>query len=216
MNQEQIITKAEKYVKQELGKDASGHDWWHSDRVRKLAVRIAKEEGADLFICELAALLHDVADAKLNLSEEVGLQKVDDWLIKQEVLPDVQKQVMGIIKNISFRAGRNRNKVLTLEGKVVQDADRLDAIGAIGIARTMVYAGSRGHLIHVPGTSIRTEMSVEEYRNHESTAIAHFYEKLLLLKNLMNTATGKRMAARRHAYMKDFLTEFYSEWDGKS
>ncbi|MFV8214267.1 HD domain-containing protein, partial [Streptococcus pluranimalium] len=95
MNQEQIITKAEKYVKQELGKDASGHDWWHSDRVRKLAVRIAKEEGADLFICELAALLHDVADAKLNLSEEVGLQKVDDWLMKQEVLPDVQKQVMG-------------------------------------------------------------------------------------------------------------------------
>lgn len=216
MNQEQIITKAEKYVKQELGKDASGHDWWHSDRVRKLAVRIAKEEGADLFICELAALLHDVADAKLNLSEEVGLQKVDDWLMKQEVLPDVQKQVMGIIKNISFRAGRNRNKVLTLEGKVVQDADRLDAIGAIGIARTMAYAGSRGHLIHVPGTSIRTEMSVEEYRNHESTAIAHFYEKLLLLKNLMNTATGKRMAARRHAYMEDFLTEFYSEWDGKS
>lgn len=216
MNQEQIITKAEKYVKQELGKDASGHDWWHSDRVRKLAVRIAKEEGADLFICELAALLHDVADAKLNLSEEVGLQKVDDWLMKQEVLPDVQKQVMGIIKNISFKAGRNRNKVLTLEGKVVQDADRLDAIGAIGIARTMAYAGSRGHLIHVPGTSIRTEMSVEEYRNHESTAIAHFYEKLLLLKNLMHTATGKRMAARRHAYMEDFLTEFYSEWDGKS
>lgn len=216
MNQEQIITKAEKYVKQELGKDASGHDWWHSDRVRKLAVRIAKEEGADLFICELAALLHDVADAKLNLSEEVGLQKVDDWLMKQEVLPDVQKQVMGIIKNISFKAGRNRNKVLTLEGKVVQDADRLDAIGAIGIARTMAYAGSRGHLIHVPGTSIRTEMSVEEYRNHESTAVAHFYEKLLLLKNLMNTATGKRMAARRHAYMEDFLTEFYSEWDGKS
>lgn len=216
MNQEQIITKAEKYVKQELGKDASGHDWWHSDRVRKLAVRIAKEERADHFICELAALLHDVADAKLNLSEEVGLQKVDDWLMKQEVLPDVQKQVMGIIKNISFKAGRNRNKVLTLEGKVVQDADRLDAIGAIGIARTMAYAGSRGHLIHVPGTSIRTEMSVEEYRNHESTAIAHFYEKLLLLKNLMNTATGKRMAARRHAYMEDFLTEFYSEWDGKS
>lgn len=216
MNQEQIITKAEKYVKQELGKDASGHDWWHSDRVRKLAVRIAKEERADLFICELAALLHDVADAKLNLSEEVGLQKIDDWLMKQEVLPDVQKQVMGIIKNISFKAGRNRNRVLTLEGKVVQDADRLDAIGAIGIARTMAYAGSRGHLIHVPGTSIRTEMSVEEYRNHESTAIAHFYEKLLLLKNLMNTATGKRMAARRHAYMEDFLTEFYSEWDGKS
>ncbi|MFU2203900.1 HD domain-containing protein [Streptococcus hyovaginalis] len=216
MNREQIITKAEKYVKQELGKDASGHDWWHSDRVRKLAVRIAKEERADLFICELAALLHDVADAKLNLSEEVGLQKVDDWLMKQEVLPDVQKQVMGIIKNISFKAGRNRNKVLTLEGKVVQDADRLDAIGAIGIARTMAYAGSRGHLIHVPGTSIRTEMSVEEYRNYESTAIAHFYEKLLLLKNLMNTATGKRMAARRHAYMEDFLTEFYSEWDGKS
>ncbi|MFU2182548.1 HD domain-containing protein [Streptococcus pluranimalium] len=216
MNQEQIITKAEKYVKQELGKDASGHDWWHSDRVRKLAVRIAKEEGADLFICELAALLHDVADAKLNLSEEVGLQKVDDWLMKQEVLPDVQKQVMGIIKNISFKAGRNRNKVLTLEGKVVQDADRLDAIGAIGIARTMAYAGSRGHLIHVPGTSIRTEMSVEEYRNHESTAVAHFYEKLLLLNDLMNTATGKRIAAQRHAYMKGFLEEFYKEWDGKA
>lgn len=216
MNQEQLIARAEKYVKQELEKDASGHDWWHSDRVRKLAVRIAKEEGADLFICELAALLHDVADAKLNLSEEVGLQKVDDWLMKQEIFPDVQKQVMGIIKNISFKAGRNRNKVLTLEAKVVQDADRLDAIGAIGIARTMAYAGSRGHLIHVPGTAIRTEMSVEQYRNHESTAIAHFYEKLLLLKNLMNTATGKRMAARRHAYMEDFLTEFYSEWDGKS
>ncbi|MFV8213430.1 HD domain-containing protein, partial [Streptococcus pluranimalium] len=121
-----------------------------------------------------------------------------------------------IIKNISFKAGRNRNKVLTLEGKVVQDADRLDAIGAIGIARTMAYAGSRGHLIHVPGTSIRTEMSVEEYRNHESTAVAHFYEKLLLLNDLMNTATGKRIAAQRHAYMKGFLEEFYKEWDGKA
>lgn len=117
---------------------------------------------------------------------------------------------------MSFKAGLNEEKVLSLEGQIMQDADCLDALGAIGIARTMAYAGSKGNLIHVPGTAIRTEMTLAEYRHQESTAIAHFYEKLLLLKDLMNTATGKELAKKRHAYMKAFLQEFYDEWDGKA
>ncbi|MEQ9764876.1 HD domain-containing protein [Streptococcus sp. ZJ151] len=214
MDEESIICEAESFVKTVLGADSSGHDWWHIDRVRKLAVRIAKKEKANLYICELAALLHDIADGKLNESESAGLEKVLAWLDDHGVSEDDKKSILDIIQYMSFKGGLNRGKVLSLEGQVVQDADRLDAIGAIGIARTMAYAGSRGHLIHVPGTNIRSEMTLEEYRDQESTAIAHFYEKLLLLKDLMNTATGKQLAEKRHAFMEEFLKEFYAEWDG--
>lgn len=214
MTQQTIIRETEVFVKSILGDDSSGHDWWHIDRVRNLALRIAREENANLFICELAALLHDIADGKLNESEALGLKRVSDWLAKQGILDDIKSSILDIIQNMSFKAGLNKDKVLSLEGQIVQDADRLDAIGAIGISRTMVYAGSKGNLIHVPGTKIRTEMTLEEYRQQESTAIAHFYEKLLLLKDLMNTATAKSLAEKRHGFMEAFLDEFYAEWDG--
>lgn len=210
-----IIKEAEAFVISVLADDPSGHDWWHIERVRQLAVRIAHEEHANVFICELAALLHDIADDKLNESEAAGLKQVSDWLTNHGVLDD-KTAILEIIQKMSFKAGLNEEKVLSLEGQIVQDADRLDALGAIGIARTMAYAGSKGNLIHVPGTAIRTEMTLAEYRHQESTAIAHFYEKLLLLKDLMNTATGKELAKKRHAYMKAFLQEFYDEWDGKA
>lgn len=214
MSQSQIITAAEHFVKETLLDDASGHDWFHIVRVRRMALRLAEEEGADPFICELAALLHDIADEKLNLSESIGLESVSLWLSQHQLEQHTQNHIMDIIRNISFKGGTNRDKILSLEGQIVQDADRLDAIGAIGVARTMAYAGHKGNLIHVPGRRIRTEMTLENYRHQESTAIAHFYEKLLLLKDLMNTSTGKAIAEKRHAYMVDFLAEFYNEWDG--
>ncbi|WP_438838211.1 HD domain-containing protein [Streptococcus pluranimalium] len=214
MTQETIIRETEVFVKSILGDDSSGHDWWHIDRVRNLALRIAREENANLFICELAALLHDIADDKLNESDYLGVKRVSDWLSDKDVSESEKSSVLDIILNMSFKAGLNIDKVLSLEGQIVQDADRLDAIGAIGISRTMAYAGSKGNLIHVPGTKFRTEMILEEYRQQESTAIAHFYEKLLVLKDLMNSATAKSLAEKRYGFMEAFLDEFYAEWDG--
>lgn len=214
MTRSHIVTAAEHFVKETLLSDASGHDWYHIVRVRHMALRLAEEEGANNFICELAALLHDIADEKLNQSEDVGLKRVSLWLSEHQLEQHEHDHIMDIIRHMSFKGGANRDKLLSLEGQVVQDADRLDAIGAIGIARTMVYAGHKGNVIHVPGQRIRTEMTLEAYRQRESTAIAHFYEKLLLLKDMMNTSTGRAMAEQRHAYMIDFLAEFYNEWDG--
>jgi uncharacterized protein len=208
----EIISRAEAYVKQELGKDSSGHDWWHIYRVTNTARQLASLENADLFICELAALLHDIADEKLNPSKAAGLQKVENWLLQNEVPTKATAQVMEIIATMSYNGGHNK-PMQTLEGKIVQDADRLDALGALGIARTFAYAGYKGHLMHNPELAVRTEMTKENYRNSESTAINHFYEKLLKLKDLMNTEAGKRMAAERHAYMENFLKQFYQEWE---
>lgn len=214
MTRSHIVTAAEHFVKETLLSDASGHDWYHIVRVRHMALRLAEEEGANNFICELAALLHDIADENLNQSEDVGLKRVSLWLSEHQLEQHEHDHIMDIIRHMSFKGGTNRDKLLSLEGQVVQDADRLDAIGAIGIARTMVYAGHKGNVIHVPGQRIRTEMTLKAYRQQESTAIAHFYEKLLLLKDMMNTSTGRAMAEQRHAYMIDFLAEFYNEWDG--
>ena len=208
----EIISRAEAFVKQELGKDSSGHDWWHIFRVTNTARQLAQLENADLFVCELAALLHDIADEKLNPSKDAGLQKVENWLLQNEVPAAETAQVMEIISTMSYNGGHNK-PMQTLEGKIVQDADRLDALGALGIARTFAYAGHKGHLMHNPELAVRSEMTKEEYRNSESTAINHFYEKLLKLKGLMNTKAGKQMAAERHKFMEDFLAQFYQEWE---
>ncbi len=210
----QIIERAEVFVKQELGKDSSGHDWWHIYRVTNTARTIAKAENANVFVCELAALLHDIADEKLNASKAAGLKKVTDWLETNKVPETEAGQVMEIISTMSYNGGHNQ-PMQTLEGKIVQDADQLDAIGAIGIARTFAYAGHKGHLMHNPALAIREAMTPEEYRHSESTSINHFYEKLLKLKDLMNTNYGKKLAAERHAYMEDFLNQFYREWEGQ-
>lgn len=213
MNQEEIIHLTEKYVYEQLHNDASGHDWWHIVRVTRMARKIAEEEKADLFICEMAALLHDVADEKLNSSEEEGLNKVKDFLHSLEIDQNDSHKIMEIISTISYKGG-GQPKVTTLEAMIVQDADRLDAIGAIGIARTLAYGGKKGQLIYDPNITPRTCMTKEAYRNEQSTSINHFYEKLLKLKDEMNTTYGKQMAEERHLYMENFLKQFMLEWNG--
>lgn len=215
MPKTEVIHKAEQFVKEKLQNDSSGHDWWHIDRVRNLALTIAAKENADLFICELAALLHDLADEKLAASEEEGLNAVHLWLSEHVQDLTIVSSVMEIISTMSFKGG-SRPPMATTEGKVVQDADRLDAIGAIGIARTFAYAGAKGDLMYDPALPYRETMTKEEYRNGKSTAINHFHEKLLKLKSLMNTETAKKLAEDRHYYMEQFLKQFHTEWNGQA
>lgn len=211
MQNNKLISLTEEYVRQELQNDPSGHDWWHIARVTDLAKTIALEEKADLFICEMAALLHDIADEKLNSSEEEGLKKVRDWLTSIKVDPFSIEKIIEIISTLSFKGG-GQPEMKTLEGKVVQDADRLDAIGAIGIARTFAYAGAKGQLIYDPSLKPRETFTKEEYRNGKSTAINHFYEKLLKLKDGMNTSYAKKIAEERHRFMEEYLAVFFNEW----
>jgi len=212
-----IIKDTEEYVYQLLKDDASGHDWWHIHRVRNLAKNIAENEPEDinLFVCEMAALLHDVADGKLNNTEAEGEKKVRNWLSQYPLTKKESHQIMEIILHLSYKGGTNKVVLSSIEGRIVQDADRLDAMGAIGIARTMVYSGSKNRLIHDPAKKAREHLTIEEYRSGEDTAIMHFYEKLLKLKNEMNTTVGEQLAEKRHAYMEDYLKEFYAEWDGE-
>ncbi|MEC1720094.1 HD domain-containing protein [Schinkia azotoformans] len=214
MDKNRLIEEATAFVRSELENEASGHDWWHIARVTKMAKHIAEQEGADVFICEMAALLHDIADEKLNEGgEEAGLKRVKDWLEVHQADNEMINTIIEIISTMSFKGG-NHPPMTTLEGKVVQDADRLDAIGAIGIARTFAYAGAHGDLIYDPAIHPREKMTKEEYRAVKTTAVNHFYEKLLKLKNLMNTDTAKEMAEARHQLMEDFLQKFYHEWEG--
>jgi uncharacterized protein len=214
MNKRKIIEKTEQYVRSLLENDASGHDWWHIDRVRRIGVSLAKKEYADEFIVEMAALLHDIADEKIAGSEEKGFKIVSEWLDQMQLTNREKEQIHDVISSVSFKGGHGK-KPNTIEGMVVQDADRLDAIGAIGIARTFMYAGNRGHLMYDPDLPYREKMTKEEYRQGRSTAINHFYEKLLKLKDLMNTESAKQMASERHEFMEQFLQQFYKEWDGQ-
>ncbi len=207
-NKADMIKLAEKLVKQELEFDPSGHDWWHIDRVRKLALEIARSERANDFVCELAALLHDVADEKLNESKQAGLDKVKNWMIHHVEDKNIIDQVLAIISTMSYDGGQNP-PMETLEGQIVQDADRLDALGAIGIARTFLYSGFKGQIMHHP----EKEFTQMEYRSNEKTAIYHFYEKLLKLKDLMNTSYAKELAAKRHDFIEEYLRQFYNEWN---
>lgn len=213
--QNQLIKEAELFVKTKLGKDASGHDYHHCDRVRKLAIKIAIQEGiTDTWIIELAALLHDVPDEKLNDWTEQGWKMLDEWLTGQQVPFETSNQIKNIIREVSYKGGHN-SPPSSLEAEIVQDADRLEAIGAIGIARAFAYGGKKGRPLYDPSISVRDEMTLEEYRNANSSTIHHFYEKLLKLSALFNTRTGKEMAKIRHEYMKSFLDQFYKEWDAE-
>ncbi|OFN55012.1 MULTISPECIES: HD domain-containing protein [Streptococcus] len=213
--QAKILQEARDFVYAELKDEMSGHDWWHIVRVTNNAVEIAKQEQADAFICELAALLHDIADGKLNENEEVGLQKVEQWLQNHQASDAEIAHVLDIISTMSFKGGHQQKNVSTLEGKIVQDADRLDAIGAIGIARAMAYSGHIGRPIHDPDLQPRENMTLEEYRTGKSSAIMHFYEKLLKLKDMMNTAAAQKMAESRHHFLEEYLDQFYAEWNAK-
>ncbi len=215
MDKEALLRQAAEFARKQLEHDSSGHDWWHIQRVTQLARVIAREEGADPFISELAALLHDVADYKIAGDEESGLRTVREWLTSHRADDATIVAVMDIISTMSF-AGGNRPPMSTIEGQVVQDADRLDAIGAIGIARAFAYGGSRGRPMRVPGEKTRVYQSAAEYHHATGSTIAHFHEKLLLLKDRMNTTFARRLAEARHRYMESFLEEFAREWEGEA
>lgn len=216
MNKEQIINKTAEYVKAKLFGESSGHDWWHVYRVWKNAVHISKYESVDLFVVELAALLHDIADWKFNDgNDDIGPQLAREWLEKLSVDENIISHVCQIIKDASFKGAGVMTKMKTIEGMVVQDADRLDAIGAIGISRAFAYGGAKGREMYNPELKPEKHESFEQYKNKQSHTINHFYEKLLLLKELMNTATAKKIAEKRHKVMEEFLDEFFQEWEGK-
>jgi len=215
MDKETIISSTEEFVKDTLADAEGGHDWWHIYRVWQSSITIAKTEKSDLFIVELGALLHDIADAKFNGGDEtVGPLIARDFLESLEVEGSVVEHVIRIIENISFRKEFDNPGFISPELNVIQDADRLDAIGAIGIARAFSYGGFKKRAMYDPDIKPILNMSKEKYKKSISPTINHFYEKLLLLKDLMKTETGKRMAEKRHAYMLDYLDEFYREWKG--
>ncbi len=216
MNQKQIIENTISYVKETLKGAEGGHDFFHIQRVFNNAKQIAKGEDVDLFIVSLGALLHDIADAKFYDGDEtVGPKKARSFLEAQNVGEEVIVHIENIIKYISFKSSLDGKTTFTSpELKVIQDADRLDAIGAIGIARCFNYGGFKNRALYDPEIEPNLNMSKEEYKKSTAPTINHFYEKLLLLKDKMNTKTGKRIAEERHLYMEQFLEQFYAEWNG--
>jgi|TARA_B100001964_G_C14036737_1_gene510771 uncharacterized protein len=216
MNQETVIEKTIDFVKEVLSDAEGGHDWWHIYRVWKLSKHITQTENVDNFVVELGALLHDIADSKFhNGDEEIGPRKAREFLSSLDVEEKVITHIENIISNISFKGGKHTQKFKSLELDVIQDADRLDAMGAIGVARTFNYGGHKGREIYNPEIKPNLNMTKEEYKNSNAPTLNHFYEKLLLLKDRMNTNTGKSMAEQRHKYMEQFLDEFYKEWNGE-
>lgn len=209
MNDE-LIKLVAREVKDKFKNDGTGHDWWHIYRVWQMAIKICEQEKADLYVVQLSALLHDIADWKyFNGDETVGPKKAKEIFKKHKVKEDVINQVVEIVANLSFKGAGVLTKIKTIEGMIVQDADRLDAIGAIGIARAFAYGGYKNNLIYDPAKKPVMHKTKKEYFNSKGTTINHFYEKLLLLKDLMNTSTAKKIARRRHKVMEDFLKNFY-------
>ena len=204
------------FVKQQLENAEGGHDWFHIERVYKNALLIAEGEDCDLIVVKLGALLHDIADSKFHGGDEtVGPKTARTFLESQNVKEDIILHVIAIIENISFKGGNFEKKFNSKELEIVQDADRLDAIGAIGIARTFNYGGFKNRPLYNPNIQPNMNMNKEEYKNSESPTLNHLYEKLLLLKDKMNTETGKKIAQKRHNFMVTFLSQFYAEWDGQ-
>ncbi len=201
MNKERIINNTINFVKARLEKEGSGHDWWHVKRVYENSIEIAKKEKeVDFFILALAALLHDIADHKFGYTDIDRENIITDFLKNEGVIDKDIKKIVYIVNNISFKSGKNTHKIESIEGKIVQDADRLDAIGAIGIGRAFTYGGYKNRLMYDPDSEDGLD------------TISHFYDKLLLLKDKMNTESGKEMAESRHKFMEYFLEEFYKEW----
>lgn len=204
------------FVKQKLENAESGHDWFHIERVYKNALLIAEGEDCDSTVVKLGALLHDIADSKFNDGDEtIGPKVAREFLESQNTSEEIITHVVNIIENISFKGGNFEKKFTSKELEIVQDADRLDAIGAIGIARTFNYGGFKNRSIYNPNIAPQTNMTKEEYKNSEAPTLNHFYEKLLLLKDKMNTKTGRKIAEERHKFMELFLSQFYAEWEGE-
>jgi uncharacterized protein len=211
-----IIARTMGYVKAELIEAEAGHDWFHTCRVWKMACHITEQESGNRLVVELAALLHDIADSKFNDGEEeAGPRKATRFLKELGVEDEIIDPVENIIRHISFKGGNHQQVFRSPELAIVQDADRLDAIGAIGIARTFNYGGFKNRELYNPEIKPKLDMTKEEYKNSTAPTINHFYEKLLLLKDRMNTKTGRAIAENRHRFMEQFLDEFYGEWEGR-
>lgn len=219
MEQQRVIKNTIAFVKQILKDAEGGHDWFHIERVYKNALLISEEENVNIFVVSLGALLHDIADAKFhNGDESIGPKKARIFLEKEQVDEITIQHVENIIKHISFKsslASKNKKDFQSAELNVVQDADRLDAIGAVGIARCFNYGGYKNRALYNPAMPPNPNLTKEEYKNSTAPSINHFYEKLLLLKDKMNTKTGKKLAEKRHEFMESFLAQFYDEWNGK-
>lgn len=215
MSPTEIIARTAEKVKTDLWGEGSGHDWCHVERVWNMTRRIAQAERADPLVAQLAALLHDIADWKAHDGDlTVGPRRAAEWLASLGVEIRLIDEVRQIIAGVSFKGAKVQQQPLSLEGQVVQDADRLDAIGAIGIARAFAYGGSKGRLMHDPACKPIEHDTAEAYFKNNGTTINHFYEKLLLLKDRMNTPTGRAIADQRHQFMENYLRQFYAEWDG--
>lgn len=210
-----MIPATAAHVRALLSGDSSGHDWWHIERVRRNAVHIAREEGADLVVVELAALLHDIADWKFHGGDDTaGPRAARLWLESQGADAALMQHVTSIIAGLSYKGAGVNTDMPTLEGRCVQDGDRLDAIGAVGIARAFAFGGHFGRAMYDPEHPPELHDSFAAYKSKSGPTINHFYEKLLLLKDRMQTPTGRRLATARHAYLESFLTQFYAEWNG--
>ena len=213
IREQSIIKATEKYIKSHFQHDSSGHDWWHIYRVRNLALHLTQKEGGKRFVIEMAALLHDLDDWKINADNKEPRTKV--WLEKQGISTEIARKIIQIIDEVSFKGAKVETPVSTLEAMVVQDADRLDAMGAIGIARTFAYGGNKGRLLYDPAVSPELHESFDSYKKTSAPTINHFYEKLLLLKDRLNTETAKKIAAGRHRFMETYLERFFKEWEGE-
>lgn len=215
-SQEELIENTKIFVQHTLTDAEGGHDWFHTQRVYKNALLIAAGEKADSLIVALGALLHDIADSKFHQGDETVGPKIAQSFLKAEgVANTVTDQVVKIIENVSFKGGNKTQAYDSIELRIIQDADRLDAIGAIGIARTFNYGGFKNRKLYDPAIPPKLDMTPEEYKKSTAPTINHFYEKLLLLKDRMHTQTGKNIAAERHLFMEHFLQQFYGEWEGR-
>jgi uncharacterized protein len=213
MDASEIVDRTAEYVRTQMADDATGHDWWHVWRVWQTAKRLAECEGADLFVVELAALLHDVADWKLHDGDlSAGPRAARKWLQRLEVDESVIAHVCEVVGGISFKGAGVATPMATIEGQCVQDADRLDAIGAVGVARCFAFGGAKNRLIFDPEAPPELHASFEDYRKKSGPSINHFYEKLLLLKDRMQTDSGRVLAAERHQFLETYLTQFFAEW----
>jgi uncharacterized protein len=213
-NFSEIIKKTVEHVRDYFSEDTTGHDFWHINRVWSISKKIARQEKSDMFVVEMSALLHDMSDFKFT-NKRAGDRKIISWLKKNKVCEEKINEIINTIDSVSFKGASAENKATTIESKIVQDADRLDALGAIGIARAFAYGGETKRPIYDSEIEPTKYKTFKEYKLNKTTSINHFYEKILLIKRLLNTKTAKQIAENRHKYTKEFLKEFYAEWNGK-
>lgn len=211
ISEAEAINLTENYIRNIFENDSTGHDWWHINRVRNIALKIADSEGGNRFIIEMSALLHDVDDWKINA--EGNSSRATKWLKNIKTADSDSKRILEVIEQVSFKGAGVKNEANNIEAKIVQDADRLDAIGAIGIARTFAYGGSKQRPIYIPEIKPELHEDFDSYKKTTAPTINHFYEKLLLLKNRLNTKTAIEIAKNRHTFMETFLEQFFKEWE---